>query len=358
MDPGIDPNGLLTFRVSLTPRLDAVGQIGRYYPTLIDSLSRLPGVTAVGASTALPLDPLGNDFTRPYRLPGTNTPAADLPLVQMRMVTGGFFSAIGMSFREGAPFTGLERYDDPRVAVVNATLARTLWPDQPAAGKSLEIFFRDGWQPYRVTGVVNDVRHLGQRQPPRPEVFLSNVQIPYVAMTVIMRTAGDPTSLVEPARSTLRAIDPDQPAHRFVTMRNLLSASLAEERFMVMLLGTFAAVALLLAASGVYGVLSYTVGQRRREIGLRLALGDTPSGVRLRVLGRALAVTGAGVGAGLILHAFGAAAIGRLLYGVSPFDPGPLVGVAAVLTGVAVLAAWVPARRASGVEPARTLRGE
>lgn len=358
VDPGLDPHSLLSFRVALEPGGDALDRIGRYYPTLIDSLSRLPGVTAVGASTALPFDPLGNDFNRPYRLPGTLTPAADAPLVQMRMVTPDLFSALGMSFREGTPFTGLERLDDPRVAVVNATLARSLWGDRPATGEVVEIFFRDGWQPYRVTGVVNDVRHLGQRRPARPEVFLSNKQIPYLAMTVVVRTAGDPSRLVDPVRSTLRAVDPAQPAHRFVTMQDLLSASLSEERFLVVLLGTFAAVAILLAAAGVYGVLSYSVGQSRREIGLRLALGATPAGIRWRVLGRALMVTGAGVVVGLGIHALGAAAVAGIVYDVSPFDARLLAGVVAILTGAAALAAWVPARRASGVQPATTLRGE
>ena len=358
VDPGLDVEGVAAFRVSLDAEEGNTARTVTYYDGLLDAVEAVPGVSMAGASQTLALNPIGNDFQRPYRPEGSELVSGDAPTVQMRIITRGYVETMGMRLREGTVLPEEAGLGDPLVALVNHTLAERLWPNGGAVGSHLEIDFREGWQPYRVTGVVEDVRHYGLRTPPVPEVFLSHAQVPYLAMNVVARTEGDPALLFEPLRAAVLGHVPMQPAHDFVSMEELLASSTSEEAFLALVLTLFSGLGLLLATTGVYGVLAFSVGQRRREIGVRMALGADPSGVARAVVLRALAISALGVGVGLLGVWTVRDVMGSLLYSVSATEPLPIAGVASLLVGVATLAAWAPARRAASVAPAEALRPE
>lgn len=358
VDPGLDAHDVATFRLSLDPVDGTEEEIVRYYDGLLERLAEVPGVVRVGAAQTLPLNPVGNDFRRPYRHVGSTVEAALAPAVQMRITTPGYVDAIGMRLVEGERLPPQAGLGEPLVALVNETLAARLWPGGSAVGETFEIDFRQGWEPYRVVGVVHDVKHYGPRSETMPEVFLSHRQVPYLAMSVVVRTEGDPARMTEALRAAVLAHAPMQPPHGFVTLDELLSRSTAEERFLAVLLGVFAAIALLLASTGVYGVIAYSVSHRRGEIGVRLALGARPARVLWAVLARALAMAGVGLAIGVALVAALSRGIASLLFGITPSDPSTNLATVALLLAVSIVAAYVPARRAAGVPPSDALRSE
>lgn len=358
IDPGFDARNVLSFRVSLDPQGEGEGYVASYYDGLLQRLAEIPGVRGIGAVQTLPLNPVGNDFTRPYRAAGTGTPTAEAPAVQMRIATPGYFRTMGMDFLAGGGFSGDESADAPLVAVVNRTLAARLWPDRSAVGETLELDFRDGWQPYRVLGVVEDTRAYGLRSDPRPEIYLPHRQSPYLAMTVVLKT--DPSARVLPRsiEDVVRSYGPSQPVHNFVTLEQLLGDATATERFLVFLMTAFGSIALVLACSGVFGVMAYMVGQRRKELGLRAALGAGRLALIRYVLGAASVLAASGVGAGLVAAVSLGATVRSQLYGVSPWDPLTLALATVVLFAAALAAAVVPAGRAVRVDPASVLRSD
>ncbi|KPJ84217.1 MAG: hypothetical protein AMS19_01405 [Gemmatimonas sp. SG8_23] len=358
VDPGLDPTGVATFRVSLDPVDGTPSEIVRYYRQLEDELRAVPGVLAVGASQALPLSSVTNDFQRPYRPSGSSLQPADAPAVNIRVVTAGYMEAMGMRLLDGQGIPSSLAPQEPLVAVLNRTLAERLFPDGGAVGSVFEIDFREGWQPYRVAGVVANVRHYGPRRLPVPEVFLAHDQVPYLAMTVAVRTSRDPQEMFEALEATVRAHRPLQPPHHFATMEALLADATAEERFLSLLLAVFGAVGLLLAGTGVYAVIAYSVGRRRREIGVRIALGAAAGDVLRSVLSDVARAALAGVSIGVLTVLVVGRAVDRLLFEVSTTDPVMLAAATALLLVSAGAAAFVPARRATRVEPGEALRTE
>lgn len=358
VEPGIDATNVATFRVSLDPVEGTAEEIVLYYDGLQKLLAEVPGVVGVGAAQTLPLNPVGNDFRRPYRPSGSGIESADAPTVQMRIATPSYVAAIGMQILEGSSLPETASLGDPLVALVNETLAARLWPAGGGVGETLEVDFRGGWMPYTVMGVVRDVKHYGLREDAAPEIFISHYQSPYVAMSIVVRTTGDPAAMTETLRSVVLSHLPMQPAHNFVTLDELLLASTAEERFLSVLLTLFAGIALALAATGVYGVISYSVNHRRREIGVRMALGAEPSRVVGAVMARAVAMAGIGLVVGLVTVAILSGAIEGLLFGVSPHDLRTNLVVGVGLLAVSAVAAYLPARRAAWVPPSDALRSE
>lgn len=354
VDPGFDPTNVATFRVSPDFAGATGGEVADYYAGLLHHLEAVPAVLGVGATQALPLDPVGNDFRRPYRDVGSAVESAVAPTVQMRIVTPGYVDAIGMRLVAGTslPPVGPE---EPLVALVNETLARRMWEGAQAVGKVVEIDFQGGWRAYRVVGVVGDVRHYGLRSEAAPEVFLAHRQIPYVAMSVVARTDGEAGALFEALREAVRSYPPMQPASHFVTLDALVGDSTAEERFLAVLLRLSAAIALILATTGVYGLIAYSVSHRRREIGVRMALGAEPSRVVGTVLAGALVTTAAGLAAGAVAAVLLRSAVEGLLFGVDLTNP--LVGLpgGGLLLVASGLAAYLPARRAARIPPFEAL---
>jgi putative ABC transport system permease protein len=359
LDPGFDPRNLLVLRVALdTAIYRTAPQSVAFFRELTQRLESMPGARAAGGVTALPLSEVGIEFDRPYWREGEADPGGSAPEVDIRMATTGYFEAMGMTLVRGRGFTDQDRLDTPRVIVVNDSLARRVWPGGDGVGQRLVIDYRGGAYPYEVVGVVNDTRHHGLRRDPRPEVFIPHAQNPYLSLNVVVRTSGEPRRLAHTAAGTVAALDPRQPVHSVVTMEELLARSVAPERVSMLLLAVLGAIALVLAATGVFGVLAYTVSSRTREIGTRVALGADRSDIARLVLGQSLRLAAAGTAAGLAVALALGRAVASMLYGVGPRDPWTLAGVCVLLGAVALLAAWVPARRAMRIDPAVALRCE
>jgi predicted permease len=284
-----------------------------------------------------------------------NEPAAD-----ERRVTPGFFDAMGVPLLRGRGFTDADRADAPPVTIVSESFARRYFPDGDPLGQRLRIGgVRDDASPWwTIVGVAGSVRSRALDRQPEPEIYLPFAQRASRGMSLVVRTAGEPAAVMPLLRDVVGSLDPDLPVSQVATARELARASLASQRFLGSLLGAFAGLALLLAGVGLNGVIAFTVRQRVREIGIRLALGARPGDVLGAVLGRGLRLTAVG----LAIGAGGALAAGRtlrgLLYDVSPTDPGTFAAVGVVLTATALFACYWPARRAARLDPVEALRHE
>jgi putative ABC transport system permease protein len=243
----------------------------------------------------------------------------------------------------------------PPVAMINETMARQFWPGEEPVGRRIRILFSP-W--IEVVGVVADVRHAGLSRDPVAEMYLSHLQEPQRDITLLVKTGGDPAAIAPMVRAGIRSMDPNLPLPAVIAMQDVVRSSIGRRRFDALLLATFAGVALLLSAIGIYGVTSYAVAQRTREIGIRAALGATRSNVLGLVLGRTVSLTMLGIGTGLL----GALAMTRvltsLLYGVRPTDAATFIVVAGMLLAVTLLASYIPARRALRIDPLEALRTE
>jgi putative ABC transport system permease protein len=375
VDPGFQPNHVLRLDLALpSAKYSEPQQQTAFFNELIARLQGLPSIESVGATTQTPLSP-GDNWSafaiegHPAPPPGQQQQAA------MRAVSDGYFRTMQIPLRKGRFFNNAdarvslplirwfeqqplpEHFNEPQAApaaIINETMARLYFPNEDPVGRRLRIIFSP-W--LTVVGVVGDVRHSGLNTPPNPEIYLSQLQEPQSSMAVMARTNGDPLQLAAVAREQVKAIDRDLPV-TITTMDQIFSESVAGQRFNTMLLGIFAAVALLLAMIGVFGVINYSVAQRTHEIGIRIALGAQRRDVFRLVVGQGLMLALVGVGLG----AAGALALTRLitglLYGVSPTDGPTFVLVSLIVTAVALLACYAPARRATKLDPLIALRYE
>jgi predicted permease len=352
VDPGFDPHGLVTLRVSLDHANYATAARARaFYAALMERLESAPGVHGVGAVTALPLSPVGTDFARPWWREGEADPGGLAAKADIRMATPGYFEAMRMTLRRGRGFTRADRDASPRVIVVNETLARQAFGGLDPIGRRLILDYRIGAYPYEVVGVVNDVRFGSVKAVPRPELFIPHAQNPYLDLTVVARADGEAAGLVRRIEAEIRAVDPVQPAHAVALMDDLVRRSSATDRHLSSLLALFAALALLLTATGIQGLLSFVVAQRTRELGLRQALGATPRQVGRLVLGESLRLVATGCAAGLGLALCLLPLVASLLYEVRPSDPVAWSAAVTAVLGVAVGASLLPARGATLIDP-------
>ena len=273
-------------------------------------------------------------------------------------VSPAYFRALGIPLIRGRVFEDRDGPDAPHAAVISESLARAQWPGADPIGRTIEFGNMDGdLRPLTIVGVVGDTREYGPEQPPRPTVYVDLLQRPRFSATVVIRLAADSRAIIGAARGVLREVAPEVPP-RFRTFTEIYSAALGSRYFNLTLVASFAGTALVLAVAGVYGVMAYNVTRRRREIGVRIALGATPGDVRRMILGQGLATTTAGVAVG-ILGALGVSrTLESLLFGVTPTDPLTFVVVIAGLCAVAALACYVPARRATLADPVEALRQE
>ena len=375
VDPGFEPNQVLRLDLALPgAKYSEPTQQLAFYNDVIARLNALPGVEAVGATTQTPLSP-GDNWTA-FAIEGRpDPPQGQQQQAATRAVSDDYFRTMKIPLRRGRFFTNAdarvavplirwfpqqpspEHFSEPQApptVIVNETMARLYWPNEDPLGRRLKILFSP-W--LTVVGVVGDVHHNGLNTPPNPEIYLSQLQEPQSSMAVMARTSGDPLQLAAAAREQVKAIDKDLPV-TITTMDQIFSDSLAGQRFNTLLLGIFASVALLLAMIGVFGVINYSVAQRTHEIGIRIALGAQRGDVFKLVVGQGLLLAVIGVGLG----AAGALAVTRLitglLYGVSPTDGSTFVIVSLLVTAVALLACYLPARRATRVDPLVALRYE
>jgi putative ABC transport system permease protein len=263
-----------------------------------------------------------------------------------------------MTIRRGRSFTAADGPGAPRVIVVNEALSRKVWPGRDPVGQRLVLDYLRGAYPYEVVGVVNDTRFRGLKAAPRPEVFIPHAQNPYLDLSLVVRTAGEPESMLRTVQQEIRAIDPRQPAYGLVTMDQLVRRSVSADRFTMLVLALLAGVALVLAATGIYGVLSFLVAQRTSEIGLRLALGASPRQVVRLVMSETFRLALAGCALGLLISLAFVRLASGLLYGVAPTDPVAFGLALLFMAAVALAASLQPARRASRLDPLAALRAE
>jgi len=357
---GFDPEGVLA--VSLVLPAERYGEGAdrvRYYHELLDKLEQIPGVLAVGATNSLPL--AGNDGDSNFLIEGAPPPEPTNPNVSwIRRVTRGYFRAIDLTLIEGRDFTDSDDAQAPRIVIINETLARRFFDYPQGNPLGARVTFGGGDDPTwrTIVGVARDTRHFDIRDGTRPAMYFPYQQVPSTAMAVVLKTEGDPLALADAARAAVSAVDPALAASDIQPMTDLVDSALAGDRFVTSLLGIFAVIALLLAAVGLYGVVSYGVTRRMREMGIRVALGARGADVRKLVVTGGLGLTLAGVALGVVGAFALTGFLEALLYDVPVTDPATFVAMVAVLMGVALLASWLPARRAGNADPVSVLREE
>jgi putative ABC transport system permease protein len=359
VDPGFAHDEAVAARIFMDHgRYDTEERQTLYLQSLLDRVREVPGVTAAGATSALPMDAIGINFDLPFRTAATaGTPGGELPQADFRIVSAGYVEAMGMQMLSGRAFSSQDKADTPRVAMINQTMAEQYFVDSNPVGRQLQTVF-GGWRWYEIVGVVANTRFYGLDAEPQAEMFVLHPQVPFGSMTVVARTAAGPGTLTASLRDAILNQDPNQPPHSILPVADLLADSIASERFYAVLLSIFAAVALALATAGIYGVLSYWVGQRRREIGVRIALGAGRREVFTLVVGSGMVLTAIGIGIGLAGAMFANRLIEGMLFGVASTDAATYVAVSVVLAIAAMLACWGPAYRAGRLDPIEALREE
>ena len=358
VDPGFKPERILAVDLSLpAAKYKEVPQQLAFWDELTGRVSRLPGVERVAAVTALPFT--GGAILafsvegRPAPPPGGNTPDAEY-----RVVTPSYFETMGITLIRGSAFTEQHANNTPAVAVINETMARKHFPGEDPIGKRINLGNPET-SPWRtVIGIVRDVRQKALDEEPYPQMYASYAQFPTRSLTLVARTSGDPATLVPAIRNELAGMDKDQPLFNVRTMEQVMSESIARQRFSMLLIAIFAGVGLVLASVGIYGVMSYTVAQRTHEIGVRMALGASARDVLKMVVRQGMMLALVGTGLGLVASFLLTRLIASLLFEVSATDPLTYVLISLLFISLALLACWIPARRATRVDPMVALRYE
>lgn len=348
---GFRPENATTLRVDPSSRYTTRIQRNAWFDEALRRVKSLPGIEAAGLSDALPL---GSNRTwnvgakdRAYSKEYPPPPAF------VRIVSDGYLEAMGIPLRAGRDFAEGDTTPGRPVILINETLARTLWPGRDPIGRTVTYVDVDR----QVVGVVGDVRHLALEQASGCEMYLPIRQTnDYSSVDLVVRTALPPAALASAIRGALKPIEPNLPANEFRTLQQLVDKAVSPRRFVVILLAGFSAFALILASLGIYAVVSWSVHQRTQELGIRMALGATARGLKARILLQTLRLAGLGMFIGVIASLVVSRALGGLLFGVTPADPATFLGILVILTAVAAVAGYLPARRASRIDPMAALR--
>jgi len=347
VDPGFRPDKLLVMRIDLHVGRTAAQQV-QYFRDAIERVQNVPGVLSAGAISGFLRSDPEDAVQMEGRAPQQPGPSED-------KIAGAFFETAGIPLLKGRFFTDQDRESSPRVAIINETMARSYWPGEDAIGKRFRF---SGEQWTTVVGITGDMHRQGLEKQVVPQVFRPDAQQPEDMLEVIVRTAGDPRTIAASVQSEIQSLDKSVAKFQVAAVEQQLGQETAERRFQTSLIGLFSLAALVLSAIGIYGLMHYFVAQRTNEIGVRMALGARYGNVLSLVLRQGLLLAGIGVMVGVL----GAFALTRLLssllFGVTPTDPVTFAAAPAILLGVAVLACWIPARRAAAIDPVRALRQE
>ena len=358
IDPGLDPSNVLVVGMSL-PQPDFYGPPVRrsFCADVTDRVGALPGVVSTGAISHLPLS--GANAGRSFAIEGRTMPPGENASASYRLTCPGYFKTLGIPMLKGRDFDSRDATSAAGAVIINEETARRYWPSEDPVGRRIKLGRQDSSNPWMtVVGVVGNVRHFGLDDVAHREMFRPYSQAAWPVMTIVTKTATDPASFSAAIRAALQQIDPDLPVARVSTMEAIERDSLGSRRFPMMLLGAFAAVALALAVIGVYGVVSYLVARRTREIGIRVALGARRGQVLRLVLAGAMRPVVAGLAVGTVGAIFASRLLGAMLFNVKPGDPAVVGGIVAILAGAAIAASLVPGARATRVDPITVLKVE
>ncbi|HET8678007.1 MAG TPA: ABC transporter permease [Blastocatellia bacterium] len=361
VDPGFDPENVVSMRINLPPaRYAQEGRMAAFFQQLVERVETVPGVEAAAVASHMPFV-YTEDWTFTVE-GGASEETVQTQNLDTRTVSPGYFRAMRIPMLRGETFGPQDAAGAPGVIIVNQAMARRFWPDQEATGKRIKLGRADSNNPWlTVRAVVQDSAQGSLDAATKPEVYFPLAQMAgrYRRMNLAVRSAaGDPLSLIGQLQAEVRGIDKDQPVYQIQTMESLIADSVGTRRFAMTLLGLFAGLALLLAAIGIYGVMSYAVTERRHEIGIRVALGAGQKEVLKLIVGQGLVFIVSGVVIGLIGAYIATSLLSNLLYDVSARDPITFAVVTIVLTLIALAACYIPARRAMRVDPIVALRYE
>jgi putative ABC transport system permease protein len=356
VNPGFDPENVLTVELTLPPlKYEEQDKRRRFVGAVLPEIASLPGVTHAGETHVLPFT--GNSVLavlfegRPAAKP------SEIPSINYYAVSPDYFQAMGIPLRRGRPFSSEDRKGAGRVVIVSETFVSRFFPNEDAIGKRIHV--TNGPETWReIVGIVGDTKQYGLDQKSPAQVYEPLAQVPFSFMTFVVKTTGNPMALSRSVEQRIQHIDPEQPVSEARPLQQILDRSIADSNTGMLRLSVFGAIALLRAASGLYGVMSYSVPQRTREIGLRMALGAEQTRVLRLVIGHGMFLTTTG----LVLGLAGSFALTRLLheflYETSATDPAVFAGISLTLAGVSLLACYIPAWRASKVDPVVALRHE
>lgn len=355
VDGGFDAHNVLTMKIALPPARYPQGpRMAAFYDQAVKRVAAMPGVQSAAVCSALPVRPVR--FS-PVLVEGqAEVPLAARPLMAIQMVSPAYFRTLRVALRQGREFTERDDVEAPLVAVVNRTLVRRFWPHENPIGKHLLLGRMT--KPTEVVGVAADVSNLSLAAAPEAEVYLPFAQRPWASMNLILRTASDPHHWAAAARAAVAAVDRDQPVTAMNTMEEVLATSTAQRRFSVFLLGVFSTIAMALAAVGLYGAIAYSVAERTAEMGIRLALGATAGDILRMIVGHGLTLALAGLATGAVAALALTRLMSGLLFQVSAADPASFGASALLFAAIAALASYLPARRATRVDPTEALRCE
>jgi len=357
VDPGFRPEGVLSTKMLLPGRAYDSPKLRTFAAALEQRLANLPSVQSAALADYIPFDNGSYGFT--YQIVGRPPiRPSDLPNTETRSITPRYFETMGIPMVDGRGIEPSDVATSEPVAVVSRSLVRATFSSESPIGKLINIQWGNDSLPRRIVGVVDDVRSFSLGDPPDPIAYVPMTQVPTTAVSIVVRTAGAPSVLANPVRQIVRELDRDLPVYGVLTMEQRIADSVGRQRFYATLIGIFAAVALALAAIGLYGVIAYAVTQRKHELGVRVALGATSTRISRMVVTEGVALTAAGVVLGLGGALATSGIIANLLYGVTARDPLTFGGVALVLGAVAALASYLPARRAARVDPLEAMRGD
>jgi putative ABC transport system permease protein len=355
VNPGFDPSNVVTAQVMLpASKYPERHQRVQFFDAVVARLRSAPGVEAASAVSNLPMQSVGVTFVLPFNVEGQPPPENEDPRADVRMASPGFFETLRVPLRQGRFLDERDTVDSPRTMVINETMARRYFPDSDPVGQ----VFENPHGRAEVVGVVADIRYQGLDSEPKKQVYEPLSQNSVNSMALVARTERDPSSFAGTLQREIWAVDAQQPIYDLSTLDQLLARAVFLPRLSTTLLNAFAVCALLLAALGIYGVLSYTVTQRTREIGLRTALGAETGRTIGLVVGNSMLLIGVGVATGLAAATLLARSMAGLLFGISPFDPVSFTVAAVVLVGAGLAASLIPARRAALVDPMVALRNQ
>jgi len=358
VDLGFNPKGVLSFRIQPSSgQITSPEQVQQYFEQMTQRIAALPGVSHVGAAQHLPLS--GFNWKADVDIEKNPLPAkAEHPRAVWRSVTGDYFGAMSIPLLRGRTFSAADSRDAPRTVVINEAMAKHFWAGRDPVGERVVIGSGPRSEVATIIGVVANVRFAAPSTPATDEIYRPNSQQQLMFMHFVVKAKKDPLSLVPSIREVIREQDPTVPVAEIQSMGELYAASTSTPRTIALLLLAFAGVGLVLGAVGIYGVISYAVGQRTRELGIRVALGAVEGRIVSMVVGDGLRLAGIGIITGSVAAAFAARSLRTLVFGVETTDPWTYAAVAAVLAVVSLAASYIPARRAARVDPLIALRSD